>query len=112
MLHYTSVGEEEKLLSLSSSCGWETILNAARIRKSEKVICKAPFNGSFFEIKIRPKTKIMETNQTQNQNIIEYILLNKMELWHKRLCHVNERYLNIMKKNDLVYGLDFVTKKI
>ena len=41
MLHYTSVGEEEKLLSLSSSCGWETILNAARIRKSEKVIALA-----------------------------------------------------------------------
>ena len=41
MLHYTSVGEEEKLLFLSSRSGWETILNAARIRKSEKVIALA-----------------------------------------------------------------------
>ena len=41
MLHYTSVGEEEKLLFVSSRSGWETILNGARIRKSEKVIALA-----------------------------------------------------------------------
>ena len=31
-VHYTS-GKEEKLLSLSSKSTWETILNAARIKK-------------------------------------------------------------------------------
>ena len=40
-LHYTSVGKEEKLLSLSSRSAWETILNAARFRKNEKVIALA-----------------------------------------------------------------------
>ena len=40
-LHYTSVGKKEKLLSLSSRCACETILNVARIRKNEKVIALA-----------------------------------------------------------------------
>ena len=40
-LHYTYVGKEEKLLSFSSRSAWETILNAARIRKNEKVIALA-----------------------------------------------------------------------
>ena len=40
-LHYTSVGKKEKLLSLSSRCTCETILNVARIRKNEKVIALA-----------------------------------------------------------------------
>ena len=40
-LHYTSVGKKEKLLSLSSRCACETILNIARIRKNEKVIALA-----------------------------------------------------------------------
>ena len=33
-LHYTSVGKEEKVLPLSSRSAWETILHAARIRKT------------------------------------------------------------------------------
>ena len=40
-LHYTSVGTEEKLLSLRSTSAWDTILNAARIRKNEKAIALA-----------------------------------------------------------------------
>ena len=40
-LHYTYVGKEEKLLSLSSRSAWETIENAARIRKKEKDIALA-----------------------------------------------------------------------
>ena len=40
-LHYTSVGKEEKLLSLDSRSALETILNASRIRKNEKVIALA-----------------------------------------------------------------------
>ena len=42
-LHYASVGKEEKLLSLSSRSAYETILNASRIRKNEKVIALAAY---------------------------------------------------------------------
>ena len=40
-VHYTSVGKEEKLLSLSSKSAWETVLNAARYKTNEKVIALA-----------------------------------------------------------------------
>ena len=72
--------------------------HAVIMNPQKEVLYRAPFNGSYYEVKFNKR--IQKCNEVQT-------LMTNLDLWHNRFGHISKDYLTKMKQGKMCYGLDF-----
>jgi hypothetical protein len=87
----------------ATSKGYSTVTkdNYFRVMKADRVVVEGfTRDGSLYHLGLKPKVTLSHGKEAGSKRIAS------MDVWHQRLGHVNQQYLQDMVRKKSVYGLD------